>query len=128
MKIKLFILLNLFCVFAFSKGIDGVYTISGIMISKETKKAISDSTFIINGLKIKTNKLGEFTTNMNWSTICGFRSNFISRNKAYRKLNPQFINIIYNNKEKKIRNKWKTYGLNQFYKKEHKVYYLKIFW
>lgn len=111
-----------------SKGLEGYYTLSGTMYSKETKETIKNTVFILNGDSVKTDDKGNFSFQVKWRNICGFRLNFLQKIKANKKANPEHIIFTFNNSENKIRNKWKKYGLWQYEKKHPKPYFVKMYW
>jgi len=112
----------------YAKGTEGYYTLSVTMINKETKEAITNTMFHINGEPIKTDTNGRLTCQIKWINVCGFSLRFWEKIKANRIKNSKWIVFKLNNSEKKIKNKWKKYGKKQHWKRNPKEYYTKIYW
>lgn len=91
---------------AFAKGGHGFYTMEGVMFDKVTKKPEANIKFVINGDTVVTDSNGKYTYQVEWSSACPSGEGRTKIHKLNKKLNPP-IAIIYHNKVKKVKNKWR---------------------
>jgi hypothetical protein len=98
---------------ALAKGGSGVYYIKGTAFTggKVVLKN-ADLTVQIGGITktIKTNDKGQFEIEVPWESACPSGRTVRQNKRDNQKLNPQFINLKYLDKEIKIENEWRKYG------------------
>ena len=126
-KFLILLLIILSSVF-FGKGAGGVYKIEGTMYSKEAKKIISNAVFTVNKINVKTDAFGNYKVEIAWDTQCPSDLNFFKRRIFIKNSNPKYIVFNYENKEIKIRNKWKKYGRRYSLKINKKNYHKNLYW
>ncbi|MDF1674971.1 MAG: hypothetical protein P1U44_04570 [Vicingaceae bacterium] len=111
-----------------AKGYEGEYIVEGIMYDKNTKKPIPNEVFVINGNKVNTNQQGKYSIKIKWTTACPSDLNYFERKRFIRKNNPSYILFSFNMKSKRVKNKWRKYGLKFHWKETKGVYIKNLYW
>lgn len=111
----------------FAKGYEGEYTIKGIMYG-DNNTPLVNQTFIVNGKEVRTDSEGNYLLKIKWSTICPSSLSYFKRRKFIKEVNPKHLVFQYNNKNQKVKNKWKKFGLKYHWKKEDGVLVRHLYW
>lgn len=125
LKFLFTIILILFPLKGYSKGVGGYYEISFLMIDKITKKPIANKFFILKKDTIQTDNNGILRHKIKWAILCRFNYNFFNWRKTNTKFNKKILSITdLNGKSVDFENKWRKYGLRN---KQKKIYQKTIF-
>ncbi len=122
MRKKLCFIIVLTPFILFAKGYQGEYIIEGIMHNKNDKTPLSNQEFIINGKTIRTNEEGKYSLQIKWSIPCRSISNH------FKGTNPYFVTFQHHEMDKKVKNKWRNYGLKHRCTNEIHNYYKDLYW
>jgi hypothetical protein len=93
---------------AFANGRGGYFTLEGLMLDKAKNVPLANIAFVINGDTLKTDSRGRFNCKIACGSPCPTGLSWADIKRLTKKMNPP-IKLIYHNKIKTIRNKWKRY-------------------
>lgn len=108
----------------FAKEVGGKYRIQIRVFSKVNKTPLVNSKFIINGDTILSNDSGMVVYELKWRTACAYPNNRRQKREIEKKINSEYISIVYNGCEKKFRNKWRKFGFHNYKKNKKRIYKL----
>lgn len=113
MRLILILCLVLASTLSFSKGRGGKYHIAGIAYD-DHKNPLANTTieFQFKGqtYAVRTDDAGRYRLAIVWSTACPTHLTHAQARKITRNSNPKWINLIWDNKTVKIKNKWRKYS------------------
>jgi hypothetical protein len=113
------------CFSSFSKGSGGYYDLNITLKDRVTGNLLLNEMLIVDTDTFHSDKFGQIKAKINWKTVCPSGISKPQKRKHNRTINSEWIVLQSQNKEIKLRNKWKKYGLRN--ENERKIFYKTIY-